>query len=62
MNQVGGPIVIEHASTDLLTTYVKKFTLIKWVYGDLDSLGLTLIGILGAFNPAKLFVTAWPVY
>ena len=25
-----GPIVIEHASTDLLTTYVEKFTLIKW--------------------------------
>ena len=23
-----GPIVIEHASTDLLTTYVEKFTLI----------------------------------
>ena len=27
-----GPIVIEHASTDLLTTYVEKFTLISWYY------------------------------
>jgi len=25
-----GPIVIEHASTDLLTIYVEKFTLISW--------------------------------